>query len=340
MAERPAESTEAAETGVPAGGAGPGSRWGITLPLPGLALADHGELVGELARRGYTDIWSAEANGSDAFVPLALSAMWAPEARLGSAIAPVYTRGPGLLAMSAATMAETAPGRFVLGIGTSAPAIVEGWNAAEFREPYRRTRDTLRFLRSALAGEKVSEEYDTFAVRGFRLERPPDVVPPIVLAALRPGMLRLAAREADGAVTNWLSPGDVTTVRAELGDGPDLAARIFVCVTEDRDAARTIGRRLISGYLTVPVYAKFHEWLGRGPALREMQELWDARERKAANAAVPDEVVDDLVVHGDAATCRARIREYVQRGVTTPIIMPLPGGLEPREAALALAPLA
>lgn len=336
MSTGQAGSARPADPAAAAGG--PGSRWGITLPLPGLALADHGDLVGELARLGYTDVWSAEANGSDAFVPLALSATWAPEARLGSAIAPVYTRGPGLLAMSAATMAETAPGRFVLGIGTSAPAIVEGWNATEFREPYRRTRDTLRFLRSALTGEKVSEEYDTFAVRGFRLERPPEVVPPIMLAALRPGMLRLAAREADGAITNWLSPGDVPKVRSELGQEPDLAARIFVCVTEDPEAARSIGRRLISGYLTVPVYAKFHEWLGRGAALREMQELWDAGERKAAGAAIPDEVVDDLVVHGDAATCRERIREYVDRGITTPIIMPLPGGVDSREAALALAP--
>lgn len=316
------------------------SRWGITLPLPELPMADHRELVGELSRLGYTDVWSAEANGSDAFVPLALSATWASGIRVGSAIAPVFTRGPGLLAMSAATMAETAPGRFALGIGTSAPAIVEGWNATDFREPYRRTRDTLHFLRRALSGEKVSEEYDTFSVRGFRLERPPEAPPPIMLAALRPGMLRLAARAADGAITNWLGPGDVSKVRAELGDRFELIARIFVCVTEDAAAARTIGRRLLSTYLTVPAYAKFQEWLGRGEALRDMQELWAAGERKRANEAIPDEVVDQLLVHGDAVTCRERVREYVERGVTTPVIMPVPGGLHPRDAALALAPSA
>ena len=316
----------------------PTPRWGITLPVPDLPLPDHRALVEELVALGYTDVWSAEANGSDAFVPLALSATWSPDVRVGSAIAPVYTRGPGLLAMSAATMAETAPGRFVLGIGSSAPAIVENWNAMEFREPFRRTRDTLHFLRQALRGEKVNEEYDTFAVRGFRLDRVPEAPPPIMLAALRPGMLRLAGNEADGAITNWLSPADVPKVRAELGEEPELAARIFVNVTEDADAARTLARRLISGYLTVPAYGKFHEWLGRGEALREMQELWAAGERKAANAAIPDEVVDDLVVHGDPATCRARIQEYVDAGITTPIVMPLPGGLAPREAALTLAP--
>ncbi len=314
------------------------SRWGITLPLTGVSLPEHRALVEELTRLGYTDVWSAETNGNDAFVPLALAAEWSPRLRVGSAIAPVYTRGPALLAMSAATMADAAPDRFVLGIGASSPAIVQAWNATEFRDPYRRTRDTLRFLRSAFTGEKVTEEYDTFAVNGFRLDRAPEAVPPIVLAALRPGMLRLAGREADGAITNWLSPGDVPKVRAELGDEPELAARIFVCVTEDADYARTLGRRMISSYLTVPVYAKFHEWLGRGEALAEMHSLWDAGERKAANTAIPDEVVDDLVVHGDAATCRARIREYVEQGISTPIAMPLPGDLDPRDSALALAP--
>src|SRR5439155_17752740 len=131
---------------------------------------------------------------------------WAPSLRLGPAIVPLYTRGPGLLAMSAATLAEAAPGRFVLGIGTSSPVIVSNWNAAEFTEPFARTRDTLRFLRSALAGQKVTADYPTFSVSKFKLERKPEPAPPIMLAALRPGMLRLAAKEADGAITNWLAP--------------------------------------------------------------------------------------------------------------------------------------
>src|SRR5436305_11924266 len=119
--------------------------------------------------------------------------------------------------MTAATLAEVAPDRFVLGIGTSTPVIVQRWNAIDFSEPFKRSRDTLRFLRAALAGEKVSCEYDTFAVKGFRLERPPVPPPRVVLAALRPGMLRLAAAEADGAITNWLAAGDVPKVRAVLG---------------------------------------------------------------------------------------------------------------------------
>src|SRR5437763_310854 len=84
---------------------------------------------------------------------------------------------------------------------------------------------------------------------------------PDAITALRPGMLRLAAREADGAITNWLSAQDVRKVRAELGTGTELIARLFVCPTEDVDEARGLGRWLIAAYMTVPVYAAFHEWL-------------------------------------------------------------------------------
>src|SRR5262249_51547954 len=205
------------------------SAWGLTLPLTGVPLAEHRPVVERLADLGYRDIWSMETAGTDAFTPLALAATWTSRLRLGTAIAPVHTRGPALLAMTAATVAELAPGRFVLGVGTSTPVIVQRWNGIPFTEPYRRTRDTLRVLRAALAGEKVTAEYGTFAVEGFRLERPPSRPPRIVLAALRPGMLRLAAAEADGAITNWLGALDVPKVRAALGPGKELVARIF-CV--------------------------------------------------------------------------------------------------------------
>lgn len=303
-----------------------GARWGMTVPFYDRTLAGSRELVAELPALGYTDVWSAEVNGVDGFVPLALAAEWAPGVRLGSAIVPVSTRGPGLLAMSAATLADLAPDRFVLGIGASSPAIVERWNAGEFVKPFARTRDTLRFLKKALAGEKVTERYETFEVKGFRLERAPKVPPKIVLAALRPRMLRLAAEEADGAITNWLSPQDVRKVRSEIGPDTELIARLFVCVSEDAEKVRELGRRMLAGYLTVPVYAAFHDWLGRGEVLRPMHEAWAAGDRQAALRAIPDEVVDALVVHGDAATCRARIRQYVDNGLSTPVLAPIPGG--------------
>ncbi|MER5645010.1 LLM class F420-dependent oxidoreductase [Streptosporangium sp. NPDC002524] len=316
-----------------------GPRWGMTIPFYDRSLAASRDLIAELPGLGYTDVWSAEVNGVDGFVPLAMASEWAPEVRLGSAIVPVSTRGPGLLAMSAATLADLAPERFVLGIGASSPAIVERWNAGEFVKPFARTRDTLRFLRRALAGEKVSERYETFEVKGFKLERAPKIPPKIVLAALRPRMLRLAAEEADGAITNWLSPGDVRKVRAEVGEETELIARLFVCVSEDAEKVRELGRWMLASYLTVPVYAAFHDWLGRGEVLRPMHEAWAAGDRQAALKAIPDEVVDDLIVHGDAATCRARIREYVGNGLNTPVLAPIPGGEVPiAQAVRDLAP--
>ena len=97
--------------------------WGLTIPLIGAPLPAHAELVRALPSFGYTDVWSAETSGTDAFTPLALASAWEPSLRLGTAIVPVFTRGPALIAMSAAALAAAAPGRFVLGLGASSPAI-------------------------------------------------------------------------------------------------------------------------------------------------------------------------------------------------------------------------
>lgn len=316
----------------------PGPRYGITVPFDGVPLSEHRAWYEELAQLGYTDVWSAETDGTDGFTPLALAAAWTPRLRLGVAIIPAYTRGPALLAQSVASMAEAAPGRFTFGLGTSSDVIVRRWNAQEFTEPYRRVRDTIRFLREALSGAKVDRSYDTFAVHGFRLARPVEHPPPIYLAALRPGMLRLAGREADGVIVNWLSAEDLKTVVPEVGDGVPVAARIFVCPSEDAEAVRAVGRRMVAAYLNVEVYAAFHRWLGRGPLLEGMWEAWQAGDRKRALAAIPDEVVDALVVHGSPQACREHVGRYVANGVDVPILAVLPIGMSMEAAVKALAP--
>ncbi len=302
-------------------------RWGMTVPLGGVPLADHAAVFTGLADAGFTDAWSAEVAGTDAFTPLTLAAAWEPRLRLGTAIAPVYTRGPGLLAMTAAALAETAPGRFQFGIGASSPVVAGDWNAADFVKPYARSRDMLRFLRAALAGELVDQEFSTFTVKRFRLERPPAVPPRIMLAALRPQMLHLAAAEADGVILNWLSAADVHTALAEIKNtGPDfeVATRIFVVPTDDAAYARNIGRRLITSYLTVPAYAAFHRWLGRAEILAPMWQAWESGDRKGALAAIPDSLVDELVVHGTPDEVRTRVRAYAEAGVTVPVMALLP----------------
>ena len=315
-----------------------GPRYGITVPFDGVTLADHRRWYEELLRLGYTDAWSAETDGADGLTPLALAAAWTPALRLGVAILPAYTRGPGLLAQSVAAMAEAAPGRFTLGLGTSSDVIVSRWNDVAFEEPYRRVRDTIRFLRTALAGEKVDHHYDTFRVRGFRLARPVEHPPPIFLAALRPGMLRLAGREADGVIINWLSAEDVSTVTPELGADIPVAARIFVCPSEDTDAVRAVGRRMIAAYLNVGVYAAFHRWLGRGAEFEPMWDAWQAGDRKRALEAIPDDIVDALVVHGSYDECRAHVGRYVANGVDIPVIAVIPLGMPLEEAVGGLAP--
>ena len=313
-------------------------RYGMTVPFDNVPLHEHGPWIRELAELGYTDAWTSEAGGTDGFTPLAMAAAWDSGLRLGTAIIPAYTRGPGLMAMSAAAMAEAAPGRFVLGVGSSSNVIVEGWNGIPFEDPYHRTADVVAFLRRALAGEKVDMECSSFTVRGFRLGRVPEQPPPILVAALRPGMLRLAGRMGDGAIINWLSAGDVARVVPEVGEGKEIVARIFVCPSEDTDTVRRLGRMAVAAYLNVPVYAAFHEWLGRSDQLSDMWSAWKAGDRKAATAAIPVQVVDDLIVHGSPDECRALIQRYVDHGVTTPVLALLPFGLDSRQAIRDLAP--
>lgn len=319
----------------------------MSIPFGGIALSEHREIYRELVDLGYTDVWSSEADGADGFTPLALAAAWAPELRLGVAIIPAFTRGPALLAQSVASLADAAPGKFVMGIGSSSNVIVERWNGIKFDEPYKRTKDCVQFLQAALTGEKVTQEYDTFTINGFRLGIKPKQTPPILVAGLRPGMLRMAGREADGAILNWLSAEDVKQV-APIVHGaaekagkpaPEIAARLFVCPSEDADAVRAQARYLIAAYLNVPVYAAFHEFLGRGEQLGGMWENWKAGDRKAALAAISDEVVDDLVIHGSPDACREHIARYAENGIDTPALAIMPfGGVDPRQAIHDLAP--
>ena len=321
------------------------ARYGITVPFGSVPLAEHREIYEECVALGYTDLWTGEAQGADGFTPLTLAAAWTPTLRLGTAIIPAFTRAPAVMAQSVAAMASAAPGRFAFGIGTSSNVIVEQWNGVPFEEPYKRTRDMVRFVKAALNGEKITHDYDTFSVKGFRLGMKVPVMPEILVAALRPGMLRMAARESDGAIINWLSADDVKTVKAEIDKGwgdkpgaPEVVARIFVCPTEDVETARNIGRFMIAAYVNVPVYAEFHKWLGRGEQFKGMWDAWQAGDRKAATAAIPDEVVDELIVHGSPDECRAHIQRYVDNGVTTPVLAVVAAGMDERQAIRDLAP--
>lgn len=298
----------------------------VALSVPyEMPLGAHAELAREMEGLGYTDAWSYEVDGSDAFVPLAVVAT-ATSMRVGTAIANVYTRGPATLAMCAGAMAELAPGRFVLGIGSGSEPIVESWNNTPFHRPATRVKEMVEFLRPALAGERVVFEGKTFRVDGFRISRPAPEPVPIHVAALREGMLKIAGQVADGVCINWLSAEDVKKSVAVVreaaraaGRDPEaieVTARIMVNIDAPGPTQETAVRRHIAGYLNVPVYREFHEWLGRS-ALQGMWDAWAGGDRKAALAAIPDRTIDELIVRGDPAERRDHVRRYLEAGVDT-----------------------
>jgi probable F420-dependent oxidoreductase len=318
------------------------SRFAVTVPLRGVSLGAHAETLAALEAAGYTDFFTQEVRGFDALTPLAAVATLAPRARLGAAIAGVYTRGPALLAMEAASLAELAPGRFVLGIGSSSEAITAGWNAVRFERPLARVRDTLRFLRAALAGERIDAAYETFAVRGFVLDRPPAAPPPLWVAALRERMLALAGAEADGVCLSLLGPEDVRTVlprfAAAGGRAKEVFLRVGVFAIADVARARRMARKLLAPYLAAGPYARFHAGLGRAREVEAVAAALRAGDRAAAHAAIPDAWLEGIVAIGDPASCRAQLARFLAAGVTTLCIDVLASDLPWLEAQRAVLP--
>lgn len=304
-------------------------RWALSLPVDGFTLAEHAEIAQEAERLGYTDAWTLEVDGVDGFTPLAVVAQ-ATQMRVGIAIANAYTRGPATLAMSAAGLAEIAPERFCLGIGSGSKPIVEAWNNGTFRRPATRVREMVQFLRQALAGERVTFQGETLNVQGFRLSRTPTSPIPIYVAALRPGMLRVAGEVGDGVVINWLSVEDVhksvvvaRDAATQAGRDPErleITARLIVSVDPLTPAADTFARRYMAAYLTVPVYRAFHQWLGRAEVLGPMWQAWDRGDRRGAIAAIPELAVNDLIVRGAMADIRAHALRYLEAGVDTVLL--------------------
>ena len=307
-------------------------RWGLTLPLPGITLADHEGLVKQAEAGGYTDLWSGETAGPDGFTPLALSAAWTEQARLGTGIVGVFQRGPALLAQETAALASGSRGRFVLGIGSSSDRIVEGWNGIPFERPLSKVRETLDFLQAALAGERTET--------GFKLESPPEERVPIVLAALRGKMLDLAMERADGAFTNFLPLGGLPKVTAQLEGAPEgfeLLCRFF-CLPGEREAVEPLARFMFSSYITVPVYTAFYRWLGYGDEIDAMVAAWEAGDRQGAAAAAPWELIEEMFIFGAPEQMKERIAAFVEGGITLPILTPITTPDKLGELIAALAP--
>jgi probable F420-dependent oxidoreductase len=295
----------------------PDRRWGLTLPLPALPLAAHRDHLERAEAAGYTDLWSGETAGPDGFTPLALAAAWTERVRLGTGVVGVFTRGPALLAQQAAALADASEGRFALGIGASSDRIVTGWNGIPFQRPLSKVSATIDFLTTALAGERTAT--------GFKLEQPPTAPPPIVLAALRGKMLRLAVDKAAGAFTNFLPLSGLAKVVAQLEGAPEgfeVLCRFF-CLPGARAEVEPLARFMFASYVSVPVYAAFYRWLGYGEEIAEMCEAWEGRDRERALAAAPWELIEETFIFGEPAAMRAQLDEFVAGGITLPILTPI-----------------
>jgi probable F420-dependent oxidoreductase len=282
-----------------------------------LPLAQHEDLVRRAEAAGYTDLWSGETNGPDGFTPLAFAAAWTEKPRLGTGIVGVMTRGPALLAQQAAALADGSGGRFALGIGASSDRIVSGWNATEFSRPLTRVSESIDFLRTALAGDRTET--------GFKLEQAPAEPVPIVVAALRGKMLKLAVEKADGAFTNYLPLAGLPQVVEQLQGAPEgfeLLCRFF-CLPGSREEAEPIARFMFASYVTVPVYANFFRWLGYGEQIAEMCEAWEARDRERAMAAAPWDLIEDVFLFGSPEEIKERLGAFVEGGVTLPVLLPI-----------------
>jgi probable F420-dependent oxidoreductase len=295
----------------------PDRRWGLTLPLPTLSLREHEDILRRAEAAGYTDLWTGETQGPDGFTPLALACAWTENVRLGTGVVGVFTRGPALLAQQAASLADASGGRFALGIGASSDRIVAGWNDTPFERPLSKVSATVDFLNVAFAGERT--------VTGFKLEQPPAGPIPIILAALRGKMLRLAVEKGQGAFSNFLPLSGLPQVVAQLEDAPEgfeLACRFF-CLPGPRDEVEPLARFMFASYATVPVYEAFFRWLGHGEAIDEMVELWAARDRNGAMAAAPWELIEQTFIFGEPAEMRERLDAFVEGGITLPVLTPV-----------------
>jgi probable F420-dependent oxidoreductase len=284
----------------------------MTIPFTGVPLHELGPLVRRVEAAGYDSVWSAESIDFDGFTPLALAAAHSERIRLATGIVNVFTRGPALLAQTAAALADASNGRFVLGLGASSNVIVEHWNGIPFRRPLARVEETVAYLRSVLAGER--------GAGGFRLASPPAEPVPIVLAALRDRMLALAARAADGAFTNFLPLSRVTqVVDAFASPQKELACRFFSISGPDEEAVAT-AKRVFVAYATVPVYTEFFRWLGFGAGVGPIVEAWTGGDRKRAVELVPEPLVREIFLLGPVEAQRERLAEFGRAGISTAVL--------------------
>jgi F420-dependent oxidoreductase-like protein len=312
-----------------------------TVPtMPGMV-----DYVRQAERLGATSVWLPEFWAHDALTPLGALAHATETMRLGTAIVQLGARTPALLAMSAMALQHLSGGRFVLGVGTSGPQVMEGWHGVEFSKPVTRTRETIEILRMITSGERLVYDGELFRLplpggegKPLRSAAPPGHVP-VYVAALGPANLRLTGELADGWIGNSFFCETATVFFDEIAAGAEAAGRslaeidLTVAVScEITDDLEEAGRRHADGYAftfgamgsgSTNFYNRAFERQGFGEAVAEVQRLWRAGDRAAAGRAVPLEIGLRTNLIGPPDEITRRLRQYRDCGVGTLRVNPI-----------------
>lgn len=306
----------------------------LDLASPGRTVAENIELAVLAESRGWQGFWVAETTGGDAVATAAAVAARLRSCRVGTAIVPMQTRDPLLLAMASTSIGQVAPGGFVLGLGTSTPLIVEDWHATPWgSSPLELTRECVTLVRRFLAGERVTTESGRWRYRRAQLAARPARETPVYLAALNDRMLELAGEIADGVILNFVTLDDVVHAKQRVAAGAARAGRdlasfelmVFfrATVTDDYDEVRQRYQRELFTYVMAPVYQRMFAREGYGDACVEIQELWRAGERERALESIPPALIRDRTLIGDATEIRERLQAYGAAGVDSTMVFPV-----------------
>jgi 5,10-methylenetetrahydromethanopterin reductase len=315
------------------------SRWTASL---GVALLGHGlpATVVDWARAaegaGLGSLWVVEDYyHPGAFAIAGAAAAATTRIAIGLGVVNPYTRHPALLAMETAALAGLAPGRVVLGLGSSNRRWIDAQMRIPFKTPLRGLREGTQIVRRLLAGERVTHAGECFAVDGVALETPPPAPVPVVLGVKGPRALALAAEVADGVICSILaSPAHVRRVRgstsaARSGRGFAVLAYVPMAVSADGRQVRACVRPLLARYLGALHGQAILADAGLSPA--ETQPFRDAllAGRPAADL-VTEAMIDTLAVAGTPGQCRDALERLADAGLDAPVAV-LPGGMPVRE---------
>jgi F420-dependent oxidoreductase-like protein len=307
---------------------------------PGTSPLELIELAQEAERLGYDSAWAAEAWGTDCVTVLAWLAARTERLKVGSAIMQIPARTPAATAMTAATLDLLSGGRFLLGLGTSGPQVVEGWHGEPWGKPLAKTREYVEIVRAALRrdvvdyrGSQYSVPYDGPGSTGLGkplklMARPLRAQIPIYLAAMSPGSVRLTAEIADGWLPLFFSPEKVRDVYPEpfARDGLEIAVSVPAQLIDDVQAGRDVLKQYYALYVGgmgargKNFYNEVVSRYGYEREAREIQDLFlDGKQRDAA-AAVPDALVDELALVGPQERIAERLVAFREAGATTLLV--------------------